>query len=136
MATFFAGHVILNTAAEARRLIVVGMDGREVVERPDQWSSTGKRASEMALPERLAFGDRLIEAEHLALAVTNDACDESAGIIRQVGVPLPTARVELARRLGHSAAPPAPPWPVSSADKPVRPDLASGCSTPEEVASR
>ena len=103
-------------------------------QRPDGFTPTRRRVLEMSLRERLALGDPVIEVEHLALALTNEGCEEIAGMVRSLGTSPAELRVGLLARLGHTGSEPTPAWPGST---PSTSDSGSrGCSTPSEVALR
>ena len=108
-ATIFAGSRV--TRAEVERLIAIV--GPALPERPVRWSwsRSGARVLEGALRERLALGDRLIEVEHVALAVTNVDAEGSFQIMRQLGSSPAELRTGLLRSLGHVGTEPAPAWP-------------------------
>jgi ATP-dependent Clp protease ATP-binding subunit ClpC len=105
-----------------------------VKERGDQWSPAARRALEMSLRERLALEDFVIDVEHLALALINENCDETARIMRELPASPPDLRRGLLVRLGHRGTEPAPDWPGRA-----RSSLESNsgaCATPDEVALR
>lgn len=78
-------------------------------ERADRWTAQAKLTLEMSLRERLAAGDATIGVGHLALAVLNDSCTETADVLRTLGIAAGDLRERL-RRQRHLPSGYVPPW--------------------------